>query len=294
MPRAVSADRLEASLASLVGRYDRRFLDTDPLGVVRRFQDPDDREVAALIAAALAYGRVASIRKSLEAVFAATGPRPARFVDAFDPRRDARRFDGFAHRFHRGADLALFVWLIAQARRAGGGLEGFFLAGDDAEPGATIERPLDAFGRRLLDLDASPFFAAGRVPAGHAVRFFVPRPSAGSVCKRPCLFLRWMVRPDDGVDCGVWTRVAPARLVLPLDTHLVRVVKGLGWTRRASPGWAMALEATAHLRRLDPADPVRFDFALSRLGILGLIPAPGGRLSRLRVERAMRAAAEAP
>jgi uncharacterized protein (TIGR02757 family) len=96
-----------------------------------------------------------------------------------------------------------------------------------------------------------------------------------------------MVRPDDGVDCGVWTRVAPSRLVLPLDTHLLRVVRALGWTRRKSPGWPMALEATARLRALDAADPVRFDFALSRLGILGLLDVHEGRLSARSVRRAL-------
>jgi uncharacterized protein (TIGR02757 family) len=99
-----------------------------------------------------------------------------------------------------------------------------------------------------------------------------------------------MVRPDDGIDCGVWRRVSRARLVLPLDTHLVRVVTALRWTTRKSAGWPMALEATARLRILDPADPVRFDFALSRLGILGLLRARGGRVTVRSVREALAAA----
>jgi len=98
-----------------------------------------------------------------------------------------------------------------------------------------------------------------------------------------------MVRPDDGVDCGVWTRVSPARLVLPLDTHLLKVVRALGWTRRKSASWPMALEVSARLRALDPRDPIRFDFALSRLGILGLLEAKGGRLSARTIRRALAA-----
>ena len=96
-----------------------------------------------------------------------------------------------------------------------------------------------------------------------------------------------MVRPEDGVDCGIWSRVSPSRLVLPLDTHLLRVARALGWTRRKSASWPMALEVTARLRALDPADPTRFDFALSRLGILGLLDAPGGRLTARGVHRAL-------
>ena len=98
-----------------------------------------------------------------------------------------------------------------------------------------------------------------------------------------------MVRPDDGVDCGVWGRVSPSRLVLPLDTHLFKVVRALGWTRRKSAGWAMALEVTQRLRAIDPADPIRFDFALSRLGILGLLETPKGRLSPRALRRALAA-----
>ena len=260
-------------------RYDRRFLDTDPLGLVRRFDDPEDREIAGLLAAGLAYGRVASIRGSLERLFAILGPRPGRFVAAFDPKRDGRRLAPFVHRFHTGEDVAVLLTLVRRARESAGSLEAFFTASDPDAGAETIGGALDRFGERLFSLAATP--------PSPRVRFLLPLPANGSACKRSCLFLRWMVRPEDGVDCGVWRTVRPSRLVLPLDTHLIRVVRALGWTRRASAGWPMALEATARLRRLDPADPVRFDFALSRLGILGLLPAPGGRLDRRRLEEAI-------
>jgi uncharacterized protein (TIGR02757 family) len=278
---------LRTVLEDLCRHYDNRFLDSDPLGIVRRFDDPGDREIVGLIAAGLAYGRVASIRASVEAVLLRMGGRPARFVASFDPAKDARRLDGFVHRFTRGRDLALLFHLVRQAQERAGSLESFFIEGDPDPASPTLASALDAFGRRLFALDAAPFAADGRIPKGDGARWLLPLPHAGSACKRSCLFLRWMVRPDDGVDCGVWPRVSPARLVLPLDTHLLRVVRALGWTRRKSAGWPMALEATERLRTLDAADPVRFDFALSRLGILGLIPAPGGRLSARTVRRAL-------
>jgi len=268
-------DRIRAALDALVGRFDDRFLDTDPLGIVRRFLAPEDREIAGLLAAGLAYGRVASIRASLERLFALLGPHPSRFVDALDSRRDARLLASFVHRFHTGRDVAAFLGLVRRAREAAGSLESFFVEGDDPEA-ETIGPALDRFGERL--------FALGGVAPSDRVRLFLPLPSRGSVCKRSCLFLRWMVRPEDGVDCGVWTRVSPSRLVLPLDTHLIRVVRALGWTRRKSPGWEMALDATRRLARFDPEDPIRYDFALSRLGILGLLGARGGRLDRRRLE----------
>ena len=98
------------------------------------------------------------------------------------------------------------------------------------------------------------------------VRHFFPRPSAGSACKRLNLFLRWMVRAD-AHDLGVWTRVPSAKLIVPLDTHVIRVGRGLRLTRYASPGWPMAREITASLRRLDPDDPVKYDFALCHLSM---------------------------
>ncbi len=294
MPRTgIRQDLLKARLEALVDRYDDRFLDSDPVGLVRRFDDPEDREIVALLAAGLAYGRVASIRTSLVRLLDVLGPHPSRFVDGFDPRRDAARFDGFAHRFHTGRDVALYLWLVRQARAAASSLEDFFLAQDPGPSDETVEAALDAFGRRLFGLDARPFTRDGAIARNDRVRFFLPVPGDGSACKRSCLFLRWMVRPDDGIDCGVWRRVARARLVLPLDTHLVRVVRALRWTRRKAAGWPMALEATARLRELDPADPVRYDFALSRLGILGLLRAPGGRLGRRQIEAALNEAAAA-
>ena len=106
----------------------------------------------------------------------------------------------------------------------------------------------------------------------HGVRFLLPSPSEGSACKRLNLFLRWMVRAEDGIDCGVWTRVSSRQLVIPLDTHIARISSYIGLTEMRSPGWPMALDITRSLRRLDPGDPVRYDFALCHLGIAGDCP----------------------
>jgi len=290
VPRAASNRRaLKEDLEALCLRYDRRFLDSDPVGIVRRYDDPEDREIVGLIAAGLAYGRVASIRGSLESLLPLLGPRPARFVATFDPARDRSRFDGFAHRFTRGRDVALLLHLVRQARERAGSLESFFMAGD-VDPGSpTIGEALDAFGARLFALDGGPFVPDGVVPRRDGARWLLPLPAAGSACKRSCLFLRWMVRPDDGVDCGVWRRLSPSRLVLPLDTHLLRVVCAVGLTRRKTVGWPMALEVTARMRLLDPEDPIRFDFALCRLGILGLLDTKEGRLAPGTMRRALAA-----
>jgi uncharacterized protein (TIGR02757 family) len=288
--RATRQASLRRRLEGLASAYDVRFLDSDPVGLVRRYQRPEDLEIAGLLAAGLAYGRVSGIRASVDRVFAVLGARPRRFLESYDPARDGARFDGFAHRFTRGRDLALLLTLMQRAVAGAGSLEAFFVEGDPRPEAPTLEGAMDAFGRRLFAL------APASVSDASGARWLLPLPRAGSVAKRHCLYLRWMVRPDDGVDLGAWPRVSPSRLVLPLDVHLQRVARALGWTRRRSPSWAMALEVTEHLRRLDPADPTRFDFALCRLGILGRMRARNGRVGRRAVLEAIDAIAplEAP
>ena len=145
-----------------------------------------------------------------------------------------------------------------------GSIEAFFLEGYD--PAAEdVEDALDSFSTRALALDLRA--AYGTVPQRPGVCYFFPRPSAGSGCKRLNLFLRWMVRRD-ALDLGVWTRVSPAKLVVPLDTHVIRVGRCLRLTRYTSPGWPMARDITASLRRLDADDPVKYDFALCHLGMM--------------------------
>ena len=139
------------------------------------------------------------------------------------------------------------VWIMKQMIDRAGSIEAFFLEGYD--PAAEdVEGALDSFSTRALALDLRA--AYGKVPKRPGVCYFFPRPSAGSGCKRLNLFLRWMVRRD-ALDLGVWTRVSPAKLVVPLDTHVIRVGRCLRLTRYASPGWPMARDITASLRRLD-------------------------------------------
>lgn len=236
----------------------------DPIQIVRRYAKAADREVVGFCAAALAFGRVGSVLRSIERVLAIMGDAPAAYVRQFDPRRDGRAFAPLVHRWTRGADLGALVWLMKQMIDRSGSLEGFFLEAHD--PGAEdVETSLDSFSTRALALDLKA--AYGRVPARPGVCYFFPRPSAGSPCKRLNLFLRWMVRKD-ALDLGVWTRVSPAKLVVPLDTHVVRVGRCLRLTRYMSPGWRMARDVTASLRRLDPDDPVKYDFALCHIGMM--------------------------
>jgi uncharacterized protein (TIGR02757 family) len=237
---------------------------TDPIQIVRRYTRSDDREVVGFVAAALAFGRVTSVLQSIERVLAVMGNRPAAYVRQFEPRRDAAAFDGIVHRWTRERDIVALVWVMHQMIASAGSIEAFFVRGDDgASP--DVQGALDSFSTRALSLDLRA--AYGRVPRRPGVCYFFPRPSAGSACKRLNLFLRWMVRKD-ALDLGVWSRVPPARLVVPLDTHVIRVGHCLKLTTYTSPGWRMARDITASLRRLDPQDPVKYDYSLCHLGMM--------------------------
>lgn len=256
----------------LVPRLDRMYeafnhaeAAADPVHLVRPFASAADREVAGFCAAALAFGRVASVLQSIRALFAVMGPSPAAFVRAFDPQRERERFAPLVHRWTRGDDLMALLLVLQHMLRESGSIEQFFIAGDD--PAAPdVGAALESFSRRALAIDVSAVY--GRRARRTGVCYFFPRPSTGSACKRLNLFLRWMVRRD-AVDLRVWTRVSPARLVVPLDTHVIRLGQCLRLTRYRSPGWKMAAEITASLRTLDPDDPVRYDFSICHVGMMG-------------------------
>jgi len=262
--RSRSAD-FAGRLESLYTTFDHPDAATDPVQIVRRYQASEDREIVGFCAAALAFGRVASVLQSIEALLEVMGPHPAAFVREFRSVRHSRRIEPLVHRWIRGRDLVALLMVLQRMLRESGSIEQFFAQGDD--PGTPDVGPaLDSFAQRALATDLREAYG-NRVPARPGVCYFFPRPSRGSACKRLNLFLRWMVRRD-AIDMGVWTAVSPARLVVPLDTHVIRLGHCLRLTRYKSPGWKMAAEITASLRTLNPADPVRYDFSLCHVGMM--------------------------
>lgn len=264
--KANASAMLAASLDDLYASFDRPDSALDPIQIVTRYPDVADREVVAFVAAGLAFGRVASVMASVDAVCRVLGSSPATFVRAFDPRRYGAPLLPLVHRWIRGVDLVALLWILRVLLERHGTLEAAIAAGlssDDEDLGPAIER----FSTEAREIDLRPAYGRA-VPARPGVHYFFSRPSTGGACKRMNLFLRWMVRRD-GVDPGGWTRVSPSRLVVPLDTHTIRVGKCLRFTRRVSPGWKMAVDITAALRRVDPIDPVRYDFSLCHLSMMG-------------------------
>jgi uncharacterized protein (TIGR02757 family) len=213
----------------------------------------------------LAFGRVASVMASVEAVSRVLGESPSSFVRGFDPARHGAPLRPLVHRWTRGDDFVALLWILRRLIEDSDTLERSFTLGLASEA-SDVKMAIEAFSTRARAIDLRP--AYGRVPQKPGVYYFFARPSTGAACKRLNLFLRWMVRRD-AIDPGGWTSISPRQLVVPLDTHTIRVGRCLRLTRRATPGWHMASEITAGLRTFDPDDPVRYDFALCHLSMMG-------------------------
>jgi len=258
--RAILKERLD----ELVNAYDRRHLTPDPLELALRYGDPLDQECAALIAAAFAYGRAELVVAHAGDVLDRMGQSPYRYLsDEFTRREATRRFRGFSHRFHKEPELIAFLAHVADSVRRHGSLGALFQScyvGSDADIGPSLARFVEAL--------TLPFEAPAESPAQRrAVAYLISSPRDGSACKRMNLFLRWMVR-SEVPDLGLWTFVDPAKLVIPLDTHIHRIATFLGLTARRSADWKTARNVTDALAVFNRRDPVRYDYALCRLGIL--------------------------
>ncbi len=262
---------LKERLDMLYGAYDEGFLSSDPLCYLHKFESPEDMEIVGLIASCLAYGRVVGIKRSIEKVLAVMEGDPAGFTLNFNPHVDGRLFKGFRHRFNVAEDISCLIYFARQMIEQCGSIGGFFMRGYSRED-RNIREALEAFTAGVLALDHGGIYGTGLLPSKAGVRFFLPSPSGGSSCKRLNLYLRWMVRRGDALDLGLWKGVSPAKLVIPLDTHIARISGNLGLTRRKTRDWKMAEEITDSLKALDPDDPVKYDFALCRLGILDKCP----------------------
>jgi uncharacterized protein (TIGR02757 family) len=268
--RASASMRRASALREPLERLYREFdyatrVERDAIRFPLRYPAPRDREVVALLTACLAYGRVDLFSRELERIFGIMGPSPAAFVADFEVSHHAGAFDEFIYRFNRPRDVVAFCLAARQILERHGTLEKCFVAGDPDEHG-TIGPALEHFARTFLDADLGRVFPRGRISRGY--RHLFPLPSVGGPCKRLQLFLRWMIRREPP-DFGLWTSLSPARLLIPVDTHIENMSRAIGLTRRRSRNWRMAEEITARLAALDPADPVKYDFALCHTRMAG-------------------------
>jgi uncharacterized protein (TIGR02757 family) len=230
-----------------------------------RFSDPRDVEVTALLCAALAYGRVDLFKPRLCELLEALGSSPAAVAMQSTAAQLLRRTKGFSYRMTDAREVACLLYGAGAILRTHGSLGACFTA--HYRRLGTVRAALGGFVDELCAPDFTPI--SGQREPTRRLKHLLPHPDRGSACKRLNLFLRWMVRGPDGVDFGLWREVPAAELVVPLDTHVHRIGRFIGLTRRKDLSWKTAEDVTRRLRLLDAGDPVRYDFALSHLGISG-------------------------
>ena len=245
---------LKPHLDAIAEKYQSGCLDSDPVGLVHDFNHRSDIEIVGLIAAGLALGRVRTIRAKIAEILDRMGGDPTRFLENSDRPTMKRALKGFRHRFFGENELLLFFTNIQRIREKDGTLLSAWPAGVE------FKEALDCFSNEI-GKSVRGIKTTAKIP-------LIPGAQRGSTAKRTLLFLRWMVRGPDGIDFGIWKRPQPSDLIIPMDTHIFKISRFLGLTERKTANWQAACEVTEKLRQLDAKDPVRYDFGLSRIGII--------------------------
>lgn len=243
----------KAQLEKIYDKYNHReFVHPDPIEFLYDYENIQDREIVALLASSLAYGRVEQILKSICLVLKRM-QTPSAFVKFASLDSLRREFSDFKHRFTTGEDLSAMLFGARRVIEKYGSLQACFIKGLREED-ETVLPALFSFIRELS------------FEKGCRRNTLIPLPAGGSACKRLNLFLRWMVRQDE-VDPGGWSNVPAFKLIVPLDTHLHRIGLALNLTKRKQADMRTASEITSAFKAITPEDPVRYDFVLTRLGM---------------------------
>ena len=261
--KKIPPKEIKSVLDRLYVKYNRRDnIAPDPLGFVYKYSNKADREIVGLLSAMLAYGRVAQISNSLEKLLGIIGKSPAQFVRQFDKSKKTC-FKDFKHRFNTGSDIADLLELLKWVLEKHGSIERFFIDGYNKDD-TNIAGALSVFCRTLLQKHAADNNGVVR----QSFKYLLSDPANKSACKRLNLYLRWMVRDDD-VDAGTWKLVDKSKLIIPMDVHMSRVTRVMGFHDARNITLSTAVEVTARFAEIEPADPVKYDFVLCRMSMIG-------------------------
>jgi uncharacterized protein (TIGR02757 family) len=231
------------------------FIPNDPVSIPHLFSKKQDIEIAGLFAAVLAWGQRITIIRKCKELMKWMDHDPHNFILSHR-ETDLKPFADFRHRTFNGTDALYFISALKSIYDRYPSLEDGFMV---RNPGDNMESALIHFHNLFFSQEHPK-----------RTRKHLPTPERKSTCKRLNMYLRWMVRDDNrGVDFGLWKRIPPARLVCPCDVHVDRVARRLKLIKRKQTDWQTALELTDALRKFDPKDPVKYDFALFGLGIEG-------------------------
>ncbi len=248
---------LQSFLDKKVEQYHKpSFIVGDPVAIPHRYSKLQDIEISGFFAALFAWGRRSLILKKTEVLLNLMDDAPYDFIMHHE-EKDLKRFLDFVHRTFNATDILYFIHFLKKYYHRHFSLEAAFTSGLHTTD-KTVEHALTGFHRLIF-------------PGDHPVRTMkhIASPRRKSACKRLNMFLRWMVRRDSaGIDFGLWKKIRPDQLVIPMDTHVSKVAVRLGLISPGAVDWRAALALTDALRIFDPQDPVKYDFALFGLGVL--------------------------
>ncbi len=242
--------------------FDKEKISPDPLQFLHLYSDEKDIEVMGFIAAVFAYGNVKQIINTLNKFVEISEGRPYRFITSFSDHKRDERLTGLYHRFYTYKDVINLFLAMERVYADNGSLKNLFL-GYYSDKDENIKKALSGFSHHFIN-EIQKVTKHGYLSRG--AKFMFPLPELGSACKRKNLFLRWMVRKDE-LDFGLWSEVPRDKLVIPVDTHVARICTQLNLTKRKNVSWQMAEEITGNLKKFDPLDPVKYDFAICHIGM---------------------------
>ncbi len=252
-------ENLKRKLEYHYKKFDASQIYPDPLIFPHRYKNEEDIEISAFISSIFAYGNVTQILNSLERIHTLFGNSPSDFIKEFNFKDHKAFFQEFKHRFYTGEDVNQLFLILQYVIKEYESLKHLFLLYHfDHEK--SIKNSLSSFSNNLVDISNR----IGKETAG--LKFMFPDPLKGSACKRMNLFLRWVVRNDE-LDFGIWKAIRTDELVIPVDTHIAKISIELGLTKRKNVSWQMAEEITENLKKFDPIDPIKYDFAICHIGM---------------------------
>lgn len=255
----ISPDDLKKKLDYHYRYFDKSKISPDPLEFLHRYCNYHDIEISGIISSVFAYGNIKQIMSTLEKIHSIMKYNPYEFVRNYKIEKGIEDFVRIKHRFYSSIDIANLFKALNKIYSEYNTLQEFFII-ENAASEIVIRKLIASFSKRIIGLINI------HDSASHGIKFMFPDPYKGSACKRMNLFLRWMVRKDD-LDFGLWNRIPAAKLIIPVDTHIAKICRNLKLTRLKNVSWKMAEEITQNLKKFDPNDPVKYDFAICHIGM---------------------------
>ncbi|MDQ7815949.1 MAG: TIGR02757 family protein [Melioribacteraceae bacterium] len=258
----ITPDDLKKKLDYHYRYFDKSKISPDPLEFLHRYNNYHDIEISGIISSIFAYGNIKQIMSTLEKIHSIMNHNPYEFVRKYKIEKGIEDFVRIKHRFYCSSDIANLFKGLNKIYSEYNSLQEFFKI-EDSSSKFGIKNLIASFSKRIIEL------IIVNDSVSHGIKFMFPDPYKGSACKRMNLFLRWMVRKDE-LDFGLWNKIPASKLIIPVDTHIAKICKELKLTKLKNVSWKMAEEITENLKKFDPDDPVKYDFAICHIGMRGL------------------------